>query len=182
MNTEDYRKRLIIALGFAISLGGYIFTIYPAWQVPLGYVFLFLAIWVFLDNYKDFKFNKLDIGFILLALAIVGAAGLYFLHMSGDTIETVRNTLYPGGRQFIGGWDSSQFKGETGFLQSLSNYVSSIFYPLNIDSAFSSAVGISRLDSFFYDFFPVPLLLYLFITFVQKHRDKLLNCLIIEGE
>ena len=49
MNTEDYRKRLIIALGFAISLGGYIFTIYPAWQVPLGYVFLFLAIWVFLD-------------------------------------------------------------------------------------------------------------------------------------
>ena len=179
MNTEDYRKRLIIALGFAISLGGYIFTIYPAWQVPLGYVFLFLAIWVFLDNYKDFKFNKLDIGFILLALAIVGAAGLYFLHMSGDTIETVRNTLYPGGRQFIGGWDSSQFKGETGFLQSLSNYVSSIFYPLNIDSAFSSAVGISRLDSFFYDFFPVPLLLYLFITFVQKHRDKLLNCLII---
>ncbi len=179
MNTEDYRKRLIIALGFAISLGGYIFTIYPAWQVPLGYVFLFLGIWVLLDNYKDFKFDKWDIGFVLLALAIVGAGGLYFLHMSGDTIETVRNTLYPGGRQFIGGLDSSQFKGETGFLQSLCNYINSIFYPLNIDSAFGESLGISRLDSFFYDFFPVPLILYLFITFVEKNRDKLLNCLII---
>ena len=179
MNTEDYRKRLIIALGFAISLGGYAFTIYPAWQVPLGYVFLFLAIWVFLDNYKDFEFNKLDIGFALLSLAIAGAGVLYFLHMSGDTVEIVRNTLYPGGRQFIGGLDSSQFKGKTGFLQSLCNYVNSIFYPLNLNSAFPSAVGISRLDSFFYDFFPVPLILYIFITFVEKNRDKLLNCLII---
>ena len=179
MKTKDYRKRSIIALGFAISLGGYIFTIYPAWQIPLGYVFLFLAIWVFLDNYKDFEFNKLDIGFALLSLAIVGAGGLYFLHTSGDTIEIVRNTLYPGGRHFIGGLDSSQFKGETGFLQSLCNYINSIFYPLNLDSAFSSTSGISRLDSFFYDFFPVPLILYLFITFVEKNRDKLLNCLII---
>ncbi|MDO5828031.1 MAG: hypothetical protein Q4Q19_07210 [Methanobrevibacter sp.] len=179
MKTKDYRKRLIIALGFAISLGGYIFTIYPAWQIPLGYVFLFLAIWVFLDNYKDFEFNKLDIGFALLSLAIVGAGGLYFLHTSNDTIEIVRNTLYPGGRHFIGGLDSSQFKGETGFLQSLCNYINSIFYPLNLDSAFSSTSGISRLDSFFYDFFPVPLILYLFITFVEKNRDKLLNCLII---
>ena len=179
MKTKDYRKRLIIALGFAISLGGYIFTIYPAWQIPLGYVFLFLAIWVFLDNYKDFEFNKLDIGFALLSLAIVGAGGLYFLHTSSDTIEIVRNTLYPGGRHFIGGLDSSQFKGETGFLQSLCNYINSIFYPLNLDSAFSSTSGISRLDSFFYDFFPVPLILYLFITFVEKNRDKLLNCLII---
>ena len=179
MKTKDYKKRLIIALGFAISLGGYIFTIYPAWQIPLGYVFLFLAIWVFLDNYKDFEFNKLDIGFALLSLAIVGAGGLYFLHTSGDTIEIVRNSLYPGGRHFIGGLDSSQFKGETGFLQSLCNYINSIFYPLNLDSAFSSAAGISRLDSFFYDFFPVPLILYIFITFVEKNRDKLLNCLII---
>ena len=179
MNTKDYRKRLVIALGFAISLGGYIFTLYPAWQVPLGYVFLFLAIWVLLDNYKNFEFNKLDIGFALLSLAIAGAGVLYFLHMSGDTIEIVRNTLYPGGRQFIGGLDSSQFKGETGFLQSLCNYINSIFYPLNIDSAFSSLVDISRLDSFFYDFFPVPLILYLLITFVEKNRDKLLNCLII---
>ena len=179
MKTKDYRKRLIIALGFAISLGGYIFTIYPAWQIPLGYVFLFLAIWVFLDNYKDFEFNKLDIGFALLSLAIVGAGGLYFLHTSGDTIEIVRNSLYPGGRHFIGGLDSSQFKGETGFLQSLCNYINSIFYPLNLDSAFSSTSGISRLDSFFYDFFPVPLILYIFITFVEKNRDKLLNCLII---
>ena len=179
MKTKDYKKRLIIALGFAISLGGYIFTIYPAWQIPLGYVFLFLAIWVFLDNYKDFEFNKLDIGFALLSLAIVGAGGLYFLHTSSDTIEIVRNTLYPGGRHFIGGLDSSQFKGETGFLQSLCNYINSIFYPLNLDSAFSSTSGISRLDSFFYDFFPVPLILYLFITFVEKNRDKLLNCLII---
>ena len=179
MKTKDYRKRSIIALGFAISLGGYIFTIYPAWQIPLGYVFLFLAIWVFLDNYKDFEFNKLDIGFALLSLAIVGAGGLYFLHTSSDTIEIVRNTLYPGGRHFIGGLDSSQFKGETGFLQSLCNYINSIFYPLNLDSAFSSTSGISRLDSFFYDFFPVPLILYLFITFVEKNRDKLLNCLII---
>ncbi len=179
MKTKEYRKRLIIALGFAISLGGYIFTIYPAWQIPLGYVFLFLAIWVFLDNYKDFEFNKLDIGFALLSLAIVGAGGLYFLHTSSDTIEIVRNTLYPGGRHFIGGLDSSQFKGETGFLQSLCNYINSIFYPLNLDSAFSSTSGISRLDSFFYDFFPVPLILYLFITFVEKNRDKLLNCLII---
>ena len=44
MNDKNFTKKLIYLLLMIICAGGYIMVLYPAWQVPMIYVFLFLAL------------------------------------------------------------------------------------------------------------------------------------------
>ena len=53
INTQNYKKRFILSLLFAFTACGYAFALYPAWQFPLAYVFLFLAIWLIWDNHEN---------------------------------------------------------------------------------------------------------------------------------
>ena len=47
---EQSRKRFLYAISFLWCSGIYIFGIYPAWQVPFGYVFFFCLIAISIDT------------------------------------------------------------------------------------------------------------------------------------
>ena len=53
MNTENFKSRVLMLFFMMICAGGYIFILYPAYQIPMFYAFLFLAIYIIIDN-KDF--------------------------------------------------------------------------------------------------------------------------------
>lgn len=171
-NTRDYRKRFIFSILFAFSVCGYAFALYPAWQIPCGYVFLFLAIWLILDNHEDFFNSKKDLILIALSFLLIAAGIGYFLTQSIDTIEIVRNTVYPGTRQNFGGWLLDG-------MRKLCDYIVSPLLPLNYDiTLIPDNINLCEAARI-YDFFPVPLILYFIINFIEKKHDKLLNLLFV---
>ena len=163
IKTNDYKKRLICALGFIISAGGYMFSLYPAWQIPIGYVFLFVLIWIIWDNYKEFNYSKFDVPIIILSFLIPILALVYFISLSSNTIPIIMNSVYPGKRLYYGGH---------GNLHNFFNYIISIIFPLRPGRN-------PCIFTFFYDFFPVPIILYLIVNFVDNKKDKLLNLLFV---
>ena len=68
MNTENLKSRILMLFFMMICAGGYIFILYPAYQIPMFYVFLFLAIYVIIDNRKNCKITKKDIISIVVML------------------------------------------------------------------------------------------------------------------
>ena len=165
MTVDDYKKRVLIALGLMISVGTFILVFYPSWQIPFAYVFVLLAIWVFLKNMHDFKVNKKDFIILAVFLLIFSIIMIHVLSNSLDTIKIILNTSYPSSQSFNGG----------GTLNSLLYYMPTIFYPLVQDNLTMNVCNYSV----FIDLFPIPLILSGIVLFYQKTKDKLLIGLLI---
>ena len=160
MNTDDYRKRLLSFLLMSFSLGGFILVMYPSWQIPFAYVFVLLAIWIFLKNKPDFTFNRKDLLIIIISLGLVSVLLAHILHNSMGTIKILMNTAYPGNEVFNGIGDLTYFF----------NYIPSIFF-----SVLPNGIPLNTVDaSAFCDFFPIPIILSCIVIFYQKTKDKLL--------
>lgn len=165
MNNQNYYKRSLYALVVLICAGGYILTFYPAWQVPLVYVFLALFIGVFLENREHFMWNKKDVGIGIGVILLLSLGMIYILSKSGGTISSVMNTVYPGGSAETGG-----------------NQVSRLFlYPGNLFFAFSRELTYANLCELavYFDFFPMGIILTGWVLFKQKKADKLLILMLL---
>lgn len=166
MQDNRFLNRCIYLFGMIVSAGTYILVFYPAWQIPLAYVFLVLAIWVILENKKEFKINKKDIISILIAITILGSSLGYVLFKSYDTIVTTMDTVYPGNKISRGGY---------GILRYF-NYPSNIFFAT--DAKNITGTNICE-QAVFFDLFPAGLILSIYILTKSKKKDTLLIGLII---
>ena len=165
MNNQNYFKRSLYALVVLICAGGYILTFYPAWQVPLAYVFLALFIGVVLENQKHFIWNKKDVGIGIGLILFLSLGMIYILSKSGGTISSVMNTVYPGGSAETGG-----------------NQVSRLFlYPGNLFFSFSRELTYANLCELavYFDFFPMGIILTAWVVFKQKKADKFLILMLV---
>ena len=98
-----YWKRLIYSLIIMLCAGNYAMSLYPAWLIPITYVFLPSLVWVFYENRKNIKFTKKDIiTTVFELLFLVGMIARIFIKSKAD-ISIVTNTVYPGKRVNNGG-------------------------------------------------------------------------------
>ena len=103
MNTDHLLKKAIYAFVFALCGLAYIFALYPAWMIPLLYVFAVLAIWVIASNFKNGKRRKAEWFYVIGALLLIGGiAGFWYLR-SEEAFALTMNTAYPGKRVYTGG-------------------------------------------------------------------------------
>lgn len=160
MNTIDYRKRILSALLMIVCIGGFLVVFYPSWQIPFAYVFILLAIWIFLKNRNNFAYDKKDLLIIFTSLIILGLLMTHILNNSLNTIKIIMNTAYPSGERFngAGGWEY------------FFNYLASIFFPLTEVNLPINVVE----HSVFIDFFPIPIIISIIVLVIQKTKDKLL--------
>lgn len=165
MTTENFWKRLLYLTIIGICGGGYILVFYPAWQLPMAYVFLGLAIWVISQNAKQCKIKIKDIISIILIVAIILAMLLNIYIKSKDTISLVMNTAYPGARCETGG----------GYGEKYFNYPSNIFFTLD-DQDLGTNVCEAAV---FFDLFPIGFILALIVIFKEKKKDLLLIIMLI---
>jgi hypothetical protein len=168
MKSDDYKIRAGIMLLMALCAGGYVLTFYPAWQVPLFYVFTALALGVIIQNRKNFSFSPgKDIALFILFLVLFGLGMLYIYIKSSETISTVLNTAYPGKRINTGG----------GMIHL------PFRYPVNIGLPFTDKGDIKNVCEMasLYDFFPLGLLMSLWVIIKDKKRDPLLIALLTAG-
>lgn len=163
INTNTKLKKVLYACLIAFAFSGFIVNLYPAWQVPLGYIYLVIGIWVLYKNWDKIRnFKKFD--YIVLAitgLLFLGLVGAYFITVQ-DYVKAIGNTVYPGSRV-----DNGHYELDKIFL-----YGQSIFYPFK-------DVGNSSEASTFFSLFPIPTIMAIYCFFKEKKKDVLLGGLLI---
>lgn len=96
-------RRALLAVGFVIAVVGFGMTIYPPYQVPLGYLALALLILFVTQQRVWQRLEWRD--WAVLALLAAGAAlvALAFLLESLGSLRLLASTVFPGSRRAPGG-------------------------------------------------------------------------------
>ena len=168
--SEQSRKRFLYAAGFLWCAGIYVFGIYPAWQVPFGYVFLFCLIAVSIGQVNLFNSLWHDKIFWLVGVLLTFAPIAHAVYSSWDMIEIMRATEYPGKRFELGGLMSPVFQMVYG--------VSSLLPFCNIES---SGITNNCEAATFFSMAPLGLLIFFYSTFKRDSFDPLMTLLVVLG-
>lgn len=161
LKTHEFWKKNLLGLGMAVCFSCFILNLYPAWQVPLGYMFLAVGIWVLHENWSEIKKMRLKewliiVGAILLVLSFVGA----YYYVAKEYIEAVSSTVYPGKRISTGSY----------LLNKLFYYAQAPFYAYK-------EVGNASEAGVFFSLFPIPTIMAVY-SFLKK-RDWLIGGLLL---
>ena len=151
LTTHDTRKRALYAFAMAWCAGVFVLSLYPAWMVPLAYVYLALAIWVLSTHYGFVKIGKTDILTAILAGTVLAVSLGIIAYISKDTIVSVAKTVYPGKRVETGGgmWIENFYYVFNAFYPSVGYFGSKnacetsafmSFFPMGIIMGFSDVV------------------------------------------
>ncbi|MCA5013085.1 MULTISPECIES: hypothetical protein [unclassified Enterococcus] len=100
---EKKWARLLCAILAALCASGFILVLYPALQVPFGYLILLFLLGFFFEFRKKVKLDKFDGLFISLAVVMTGIIVGVSLVTSWDSLMRVMHTIYPGNRVSLGG-------------------------------------------------------------------------------
>lgn len=162
MNEGNLFKKALYAIVFALCGLAYIFALYPAWMIPLMYVFIALAVWVIVTNFKNGKRRKAEWFYALGAFALIGGiAGFWFLR-SQDAFALTMNTVYPGRRMYTGG-----------------NGKDLMFsYTTNLLTPYRSTVNPCE-GAMMYGFFPLTEIIALIYLIKKRFKDLLTVLLLI---
>ncbi|MFN2925937.1 hypothetical protein ACKX2L_03285 [Lachnospiraceae bacterium YH-ros2228] len=149
-----------IACGFfmACFVGNYVVVLYPAWQVPFGYIFLFEVIYFLYRDRHDIQRSQLWER-ILFSLCVFFSASIiisYIMELR-PYIKAVMQTTYPGARRDYGGYS----------LNKLFGYFISIFdFAQKRNNPCESAT--------FFSLFPLGFALWIYIQARKKGKDAFL--------
>lgn len=151
-------KRLFFGIGIALSAANFVVDLYPAWQVPAGYVFLALLIWIFMDNFSYIKEYRgkdwlLAGGCIAFMISVI----VSYLYNYMDYMTAIMNTVYPGGRTYYGGF----------YMHKLFGYVAASLAP------FVQYDNPSELGCFF-GLFPFSAVLFVYAMVKQRGKNLLM--------
>ncbi len=165
INNKEKIKRIIWLYLTGILVYGFATDLYPAWQVPYGYIGLCLLVWLIYKNWDKIKeFGKFE--YILLAIAFVGAivAAVIFVYSSMDYIQTIMNSEYPGHRIDYGG--------DSGFVNKIYCYlVNTLFAFKDYNVSNNSEM------SAFISFFPIPTII-LWVRLIRNKKKDILSILL----
>lgn len=155
----NFKLRTLYMAIMAICVGTFILTFYPAWMVPIAYIFVPFLIWVIIENRKNIKFTKGDIiAFLIIALIFAGLMVRIFVK-SWDTILSTLNTVYPGKRVVL---EKGSPKVYINFIvNAITTILTSIDNPCDM--------------SVMMDFWPVALVFLVIYIFKEKKKDLLVT-------
>ena len=104
INSESKVKRLLYSLGIVSFFTHFVIEIYPAWQVPAGFLYLGIAAWMIYENREKVKqLDKIDYGIAgVMALLIIAVIATYLMSIS-EYLAAITNSVYPGDRRESGG-------------------------------------------------------------------------------
>lgn len=163
IQVSKWWQRLLYGISTAISAACFVVNLYPAWQVPAGYMLLICLVWAIIHYRK--KLSKLNaknwgilVGCILFMVSII----VTYLNDYSAYTTMIMNTVYPGERISNGGMS----------LYKICNYIGSWFFPYRaVENASESATILCL--------FPIPLLLGILHIFRSKKKDILIIALTV---
>lgn len=150
--SKTRKKKILFSLLFGYSGLLYIMCLYPAWQVPYGYCYLILIIWIIIKN-KD-KIKVKDLLYLIPTLGIILIILVPLLISNKEVFNITSNTVYPGDRFSIGG----------GEWRTLFTYINSIYYPYK-------DLGNPCEFSQYFSLFPFPIIYGIYVMIKNKKKD-----------
>ena len=161
VNSALKRRLLIVAIAYCCV--GFLFSVYPAWQVPLFYVLLALIVPIIYENKTAFaRALKTDWQVVALCAVVAICASVAIAYHSIDMITAEMNTDYPGSRSDVGGG---------GFLVFFRFPVSLFLSFVPASAAAGLASGLPDNMTTFFDFCPLGIIL----AIVNIVREKKVN-------
>ncbi len=160
LRTHSTFQKILLGILLGITFAGFVFVLYPPWQVSLAYIFIALTVGVVIRDklYRNFNFSVI---IALLTSIIVAAVILAFWWIDAKSaIQAMEETVYPGQRTTVVGGTMSMPM----LLRGFTNLVTL----QQLDSPFSNQ---SEIASFTY------LLLPLAFLFCLKGLQKSLSAL-----
>lgn len=163
LQSKEKWKKVLFGVGTAICFSVFVTNLYPAWQVPLGYMFLAIGIWLLHDNWDKIKRLKKDEWIILggAVLFMVSLIVSYLLSIS-EYMGTIAQTAYPGERV-----DTGSF-----YWSKLFYGAQSLFY------AYKDIGNPSEAGTFF-SLFPIPTIAAAYCWIKEKKKDWLTGGLLL---
>ncbi len=165
---EDHEviwKKALYSLVFFICAGIYSFTLYPAWEIPLAFIFFALFVWIIVTKRKSIRISLIDGLFLGLGALVFIMVSAHIFIQSWDAIQTVLNTAYPGERLESGG----------GSFLFLFNYPFTAYFPVKETELVRNVCE----EAFLYDFFPLGNLLACYLFIKEKKKDGLSIMLLV---
>lgn len=156
IRAEKMKQKIPMMIGLVWCAGGYILALYPAWMVPLVYVFFACLLAIIIENRHIIKFTKWDAMLLGTGIAILLLSMLYILRMSSDTFLAIMNTAYPGKRTYNGGSAGN-------FLEILKGWTSFLWTFETITNACEASCFIS--------FMPIGVIASIILLFKEKIKD-----------
>jgi len=163
INTDTRIKRLLFSFGLAIFASQFIVTLYPAWQVPAGYLYLSIIIWMIVQSKDNIKKLKLyDYSCLGLSIALIAGVVVTYLYNAREYLEAISNTVYPGAREILGGGLPVSTFMERTILGGVFGYVE--------NSQFVFGTNVCEFGGMF-TLFPIPILFTVFIMIKKRMFD-----------
>lgn len=163
INEKNIKKQIVFGLLMALSFSIFVCNLYPAWQVPVGYVYLVIGIWMIKENFVQIKSQSKVQWFIFFgSIGICILLVLNYFISTKEYIQIINQTVYPGKRVEYG-------SNEIGKLLC---YAQSLFFPIK-DMYNNSESGV------FFCLFPLSTLLSLYYSIKSKKKDLLSILLLI---
>ena len=159
LETNNNILKVIFSIIIGLSFSWFALTIYPSWQIPLGYMYLMIAIWIFIKNYQNNK-NINNYLYLLISIIIIIFFLLRYYFLSKDTLTILLNTIYPGKRLITGG----------------GGLINHFIYPLSIFFGISDYHNPCEVSGV-YSLFPIPIIIS--VIFLIKNKINKENIIIL---
>lgn len=172
LGTTSRKVKLLCSIALIECAGGFIFTYYPAWEVPLAYIFGIVYVWLIISNASDGRRRsriKEDLGFLLLFVTGLAILSVLVIANSADTFQQIMSTVYPGHRVSTG-HDVS--------MDSLFGWIQDLFTPVDEKRVVTDGSNASEM-ALFISFFPLGTILAFFHMFREKKKDCLSIALLL---
>ena len=161
--SDRWKIKIICATITPIAVANFVTNIYPAWQVPMAYIFLVFLIWVIHENWEYIKNQDIK-AWILFGCALVFCVALIatYLFSIMEYLEGIMSTTYPAARVSTGEycWNKMLY------------YIQSFLYPYK-------DIGNSSEFSTMCSLFPLPVILGIIYIVKEKGKDWLINGLVL---
>lgn len=140
MHCKKYLLKFLCAIGIIVGGAGFIFSLYPPIQIPLGILILIFLIYTFKQDEKYKKLTIFDYFICLSIIIVLGSFIIHFYKVSYEQIKLIGNTVYPGKRISVGGGVP---------VESLLYYLFSWLIPFKDITTFSNNCDVSSFISLF---------------------------------
>ena len=166
LNGDTIKKKVLCAIGMAICFSAFLTNLYPAWQVPIGYVYLVIGIWIIQSNFDKIKNLKrqdwlLAGGSVVFIVALL----LSYFHAAENYIRGITETVYPGMSYSYGGMG----------IEKMFNYLHAPYHAYTWMQVFFNSPEASVL----YSLFPIPTIMASYLWIASKKKDFLTGGLLL---
>ena len=160
---ERIGVRMLYGLALVIPAGGFVLTLYPAWMVPLGWIYLGIFVGLVFRDRKEMEVlcGAFVAGFAVFVL-LFGGGMLYIFMKSSDTVGLALHSVYPGARRMYGGESYCGY-----------HFYSYVFNPLMQFKETQAHFNSCEMAGF-YSFYPLGLILSVAVMIKRKKADPLL--------